>query len=226
MSDAKIEAFASVKELSVAVQALEKAERLMGEQETDVALVDVHIRIVKACFLITEQEQDTDQKIAWIKYGIEVGERIKKESPKRVEGYYYLAVLRGRHAEQGGLSAFVEAREVENLGRKAVKIDPTYEEGAPLRLMAMLYAKAPPWPTSVGDVDLSLEYAERALALSDYPLNHFIMAEVLIQAEEFADAREELKKVLSAPNEGKWAKESAQWQTRAKRLLKQLGRKK
>jgi hypothetical protein len=92
--------------------------------------------------------------------------------------------------------------------------------------MAMLYAKAPPWPTSVGDVDLSLEYAERALVVSDYPLNHFIMAEVLIQAEEFADAREELKKVLSAPNEGKWAKESEQWQARAQRLLKQLDQKK
>jgi tetratricopeptide (TPR) repeat protein len=222
LSDAKIQASASVQELAVAVQALEKAEQLMAERETEVLPVDVHIRMIKACFLITEQEQDTDQRMAWIKHGIEVGELIKKESPKRVEGYYYQAVLKGRHAEQGGLSAFVETREVEELGQKAVKIDPAYEYGAPLRLMAMLYAKAPPWPTSVGDVDLSLEYAERALVVSDYPLNHLIMAEVLIAAEEFDDAREELKKVLSAPNEGKWAKESGQWQPRAQRLLKQL----
>ena len=87
----------------------------------------------------------------------------------------------------------------------------------------MLYAKAPPWPTSVGDVDLGLEYAQKALDLSDYPLNHFIMAEVLIQAEEFEDASVELQKVLSAPNEGKWAAESAHWRTRAELLLRQLG---
>jgi tetratricopeptide (TPR) repeat protein len=223
LSDTKIEASFSVQDLSIAVQALEKAQRLMEEQESPITLVDVHVRMVKACFLIGEKETDTDQKMAWIKKGIALGELVQKESPKRVEGYYYQAVLKGRHAEQGGgLSAFVEAREVEELGLKSVEIDASYEEGAPLRLMAMLYAKAPSWPTSVGDVDLGLEYAQKALDISDYPLNHFIMAEVLIQAEEFEDARKELKKVLSAPNKGKWAKESAHWRTQAELLLRRV----
>ena len=223
LADEKIHVSSTVRDLAIATQALEKAEQLMAEQESAIQLVDVRIRYIKACVLITENEPDPAQRMAWIRRGIDVGASIQKESPRRVEGYYYQAALKGRHAEmEGGVRGFLEVGEVEELGLKAEKLDASYDDGAPLRLLALLYAKAPSWPKSVGDVDLALEYAEQAVALSDYPLNHYTMAEVLIQAEEFDEARQALQKVLSAPEEGKWARESAHWRAHAETMLTQL----
>ena len=114
------------------------------------------------------------------------------------------------------------AGKVEELGLKAVEIDETFMDYGPLRLLAMLYAKAPPWPTSIGDMDEALDYAERAVTASDYPMNHLIMAEVLIEDDELDKARGELEKVLAAPKVGRWAYEGEQWRPHAMKLLKRI----
>ncbi|MCP4674074.1 MAG: hypothetical protein GY854_00840 [Deltaproteobacteria bacterium] len=222
IADDQIDRPTSKKELIRAVDALEKVRELLGERSVDVEPVEVHIRLALACFLVSEREDETAKKLAWITKGEEAAEETLRERPNRVEGYYYLAVLQGRRLEHGGLSGIIRVRSVEDLGLKAVDIDPSFEEGGPYRLLAMLYAKAPPWPTSVGDVDLALEYAEKAVELSDYALNHLIMAEVLIEAEEFDEAKAELRKVLSAPKTGRWARDGEQWRPHARQLLRQL----
>ncbi len=222
IADEQIDKPTSKKELIRAVDALEKVGELLGERSVDVEPVEVHIRLVRACFLVSERENETTQKLAWIAKGEEAAETTIRERPSRVEGHYYLAALQGRRLEQGGLSGIIKIRTVEDLGLRAAEIDPSFEEGGPYRLLAMLYAKTPPWPTSVGDIDLALDYAEKAIGVSDYALNHLIMAEVLIEAEEYGEAKAELRKVLSAPKTGRWAREGEQWRPHAQQLLRQL----
>ncbi len=208
--------------LARAAAALEKAGRLLRERRSNFDSAEIHIKLALACFLVSEKEDDPTRKLAWITKGEDAAKAAKRERPNRVEGYYYLALLKGRRIEQGGLGGIIRVRDVEKLGLKAAEIDPTFEEGGPYRLLAMLYAKAPPWPTSVGDVDLALEYAEKAIEIADYPLNHLFMAEALIEAEEFSKAQEELHKVLAAPKVGRWAREGEQWRPHARQLLRQL----
>jgi hypothetical protein len=222
LADSQLEKASSRTGLIRAVAALEKAEDLLGERPSTVEPTEVQIRLARAAFLISETEDDPTEKLVWITKGEDAAEAVRRARPDRVEGHYYLAVLKGRRVEQGGLSGIVKVHGVENLGLEAAEIDPSFEDGGPYRLLAMLYAKTPPWPTSIGDVDLALEYAEKAIAISDYPLNHLIMAEVLIEEEEFARAREELRRVLAAPKQGKWAREGEQWRPYARGLLNQL----
>jgi hypothetical protein len=220
LADSKIQMWESSKELIVAVGAL---NRILENSDSTILPIEVHIRLASAYFGISEKETVAKRKLDWIDRGIAAAERVVEADPQRVEGYYYLAVLKGRHAQQGGMSAIIEVRYVEKFGLKAAQLDSSFGDGAPCRLLAMLYAKAPPWPASVGDMDLALKYAKKAVEISDYPQNHLIMAEVLIAADADPKAvRKELQKVLTAPIEEKWGHEAESWRAKAKELLESL----
>jgi hypothetical protein len=105
--------------------------------------------------------------------------------------HYYLAanlglVVRG-HA----------ARAVESLPRleaeitRSLALDSSLDDGGPLRLLGMLYLKAPPWPTGIGDGDKALHLLRQAAErYPRHPLNHLFYAEALWESE--ADNAEEL----------------------------------
>jgi len=222
LADQHIEDFTAGEELLVAISALEKAQELLGQQQSTIEPTDIDLRLAIACFHLSETENNTTKKLAWITKGEDAAESVVRARPDRVEGHYYLAVLTGRRIEQGGLSGFIEVRTVRDLGLKAAEIDARFEKGGPYRLLAMLFAKAPPWPTSIGDIDLALEYAEKALRVSRYALNHLIMAEVLIEDGNLVKARRSLRRVLAAPKIGRWAKEGERWRPYARQLLDKL----
>jgi tetratricopeptide (TPR) repeat protein len=224
MAEAGSESDSSLGDLREAIAALEKAARLLAGRPSKTQTMDVQWRLARACFYASELEKEAAIRLNWIAKGEDAGQTAVRERPDRVEGYYYLAVLKGRRAEISGLgfSAMILARKVEHLGEKAVDIDPNFEDGAPYRLLAMLYANAPPWPTSIGDMDKAIEFAQKAIDLSDYPMNHLIMAEVLIEDDEIQDARDELKKVLEAPKVGRWANAGERWRPHARRLLSKI----
>ena len=222
LADKKVAAQISAKELAIAISALGKAIGLVEEGKAKLEPIELQLKLAIACYLASELEENAPKKMVWITKGIKAAEIVKAAWPDRVEGYYFASVLKGRKAEQGGLGAIAQLREIEELALKAEEIDSSFYEGGPLRLLAMFYASAPPWPTSVGDLDLALEYAEKAVSVADYPLNHLFLAEILMAMDEFGRARAELKKVLAAPKIGMWAKEGERWRPRASKLMRQL----
>ncbi len=191
------------------------------QSDTSALPVDFNalIQLAVTSFDASERETDETARTAWLQKGGEAAEAASKARPERIEGHYYVAVIKGRLAEQGGLSSLGMIKDIEDLGEKTAEMDPSFEEGGPYRLLAMLYAKAPPWPTSVGDMDLALEYAQKALSTSDYPMNHLIMAEVLLEDGDQQGAIEALETVLAAPVEGNWARDAEIWRPYAEKLL-------
>ncbi|MBN2803804.1 MAG: hypothetical protein JXR91_11975 [Deltaproteobacteria bacterium] len=214
------------KDLSTAVAAYEKLLERVDDAayRTTLKKFDIQSKLCQSIFRASEAESAPSEKIRWIVKGEDLAEIIMRENPDNVEGYYYSAILKGRRAESAdiGLSALKLAKKVEELGIKAASIDPAFEHEGPLRLLAMLYAKAPPWPTSVGDIDKAFDFAKRALKLSDYPLNHMVLAEVLIEDDEIEDAAKELNVVLSAPKTGDWALEGENWRPYVMNLLQKI----
>lgn len=60
----------------------------------------------------------------------------------------------------------------------AMAEDEALDEGGPLRVMGLLYLRAPSWPTSIGDPDKAHELLTRAAAsYPAHPLNHLALAE-------------------------------------------------
>jgi len=208
-------------DLSAAADALEKAIELAKVRQTTVDPLELQWRLARVCFIASELQKGTADKLVWIARGEKAAEKAIEGLPDRVEGYYYLAVLNGRRAQHSGIgfSAMALAKRVEELGLKAVELNAGFENGAPYRLLALLYMHAPPWPTSIGDLDKAIEYADKAVGVADYPMNHLTRGEVLIEADEGVEARKELKLVLTAPKSGRWAHEGEIWRPYTRQLL-------
>ena len=223
-ADARALEDSQFQELTAAADALDKAIELAKVRKTSIDPSELRWRQARVCFYASEQQKGTADKLIWIARGEDAAEAAIRELPDRVEGYYYLAVLNGRRAQHSGIgfSAMILAKRVEELGLKAVALDPSFESGGPYRLLAMLYVHAPPWPTSIGDLDKAIDYAEKAVDVADYPMNHLVRGEVLIEADEDVEARNELKMVLAAPKSGRWAHEGEIWRPYARQLLDRI----
>ena len=230
-ANAKCRLDAPALELNTAVEYYQELEQRAPGNTEAIALYDIRWRMAKAMFLLSEIQPERDEKLDWLERAERVAEIAIEDCHNCVEGYYYAAVAKGRRAEisGNGFRALKLVKQVLSMGKKAVEIDDSFEFGAPLRLLAMLHAKAPPWPASVGDIDLAVELAERALSISDYPMNHLAMAEVLIEDGDLQKAISELDRVLNAPVDTSkdawsetWKQEGAVWRPYAAELKRQI----
>jgi hypothetical protein len=127
------------------------------------------------------------------------------------------------------ISLGVQARERRSTGldavglmverlQAAIELDPGLDHGGPHRVLALLYLRAPGWPTGPGDPDLGLEEARLALAEAPgYPPNRLCLAEALVATEDPEGGRREYQAAAElarewldrgAPDAGEWLEEA------------------
>lgn len=86
------------------------------------------------------------------------------------------------------------------------------EQGGPLRVLAMIYLKAPAWPAGPGDLDLALELLEEAAArFPSHPLNRIFLAAALLEDGQADRAKQELAIGLKLADETLWGKRARAW---------------
>ncbi len=121
---------------------------------------------------------------------------------ERVEGHYYRAVAIGRVLELSTIPDLGKIDELDEAGKRARELDAGFAGAGPLRLLAMLYWKAPAWPVGpeeAGEEEvieaLFREAIERAPTCAE---NRICFAEYLnddgrrIEAIQHARAAQEL----------------------------------
>lgn len=157
-------------------------------------------------------------------------EKAAKLKPDRVEGNYYTAVCWGTYSHGISIpSAIVKGVEGKFKGAagKAEKIDPAFENGAPLNAFGRFYFELP-WPKR--DLAKSQKYLERNITQSPCNLRtRWYYAETVLKRGEKVDgrsaktvARENLQYVLDNehcaenPGDGELAKAAA------RKLIKNL----
>ena len=140
------------------------------------------------------------ERLAWYEKGRHYAELLCREEPKRVEGYYWLALnLCGIcQLSRAGRALSTIPTIVENL-ELALAIDESYDQGGPLRVLGRIRYKAPPWPLSEGDLKQSLNLLRIAAKIApDNSTNHLYLAETLIQLGETVEACTELDRALDS----------------------------
>lgn len=116
-----------------------------------------------------------------------------KLEPKRVEGHFYRAVSLGRVLEHATLPTRGKMLELEAAGKRAMELDPAFRCAGPVRLLALLYQKAPVWP--LGPVNARDEEVVEELFLKaikhapECPENHVAYAEFLKEEDRKPEAR-------------------------------------
>ncbi|MGH8567463.1 MAG: sterol transporter outer membrane protein BstC [Gammaproteobacteria bacterium] len=141
--------------------------------------------------------------------------------------HYYLAANLGLVIRDHVTLAMENLPRLQGAMQRAVDLSPDIDDGGPLRVLGILYLKAPPWPTGFGDGEKALELLQAVVEKHPrHPLNHLFYAEVLWEADEsspIARIETELATGMRCLSEGNWGYNRAPWKKEFDRFLDDIG---
>jgi len=143
-----------------------------------------------------------DDKLEVFKVGSETGDRARKMQPQRVEGHYWYAIsVGGLGITKGIMASLGSADSMRDSLDEAVRLDPGYHYGGPLRVRGRLYFKLPGGLLSFGDNKKALADLKKALELGpDSKLNAIYLAEVVEKLESESSALKILEAAKKLPD--------------------------
>jgi hypothetical protein len=163
---------------------------------------------------LAEREADPRRKVALANEGVQLAERaLQQGGMNNGAVQYYLAANLGLSVRDRPLEAAQQLPRLEQTLKKAVQLEPGIDQGGPLRLLGMLYLKAPPWPTGLGDGDKALDLLKQARSrYPGHPLNDLFYAQALWEVDNQVDqARTALELGQRALQAGAWGYNKAVW---------------
>jgi hypothetical protein len=152
------------------------------------------------------------------------GEAAVEADPGIARGHYQLAIAIGLQIRGANVkSALLSIGWLVSVLEEVITLDEGLDEGGALRTLGLLYLRAPPWPTSVGDEEAALELLERAVSHhGDHPLNHLFYAEALLVDERVGEAKAALARFRQLNVAERFYWRSALWTQDAQELEKKI----
>lgn len=138
---------------------------------------------------------------------------------------YWKAAALGQQARERPSTGLSALPWIEQGFKDAAAADATLDEAGPDRALALLYLRAPGWPTGPGDPAKGLEHARRAKDLRDgYPPNHLALAEALAKTGDADAARREDERALKLARDAQAAgdPDAEDWIREAERAIHDL----
>jgi tetratricopeptide (TPR) repeat protein len=152
--------------------------------------------------------------------GVGYAETVLAASGERVETVFLAGALLGLQLEAARVPGPGRLRRVHEYFRRAVDLDPSYDDGAPLRALGTLLVKAPSWPTGPGDAELGIELLSRAVREHPgHPANHYFLGEALQAEGRRGEAAISLQRVLDLCDTYPCSVVCRKYAARARRLL-------
>jgi tetratricopeptide (TPR) repeat protein len=145
---------------------------------------------------------------------------IKADNP---EACFFFALNQGIIVRFKGLFAINKLPEIHEALKISQKAD-TIDDGGPLRVLGMLYLKAPAWPSGIGDLDKALELLEQSVKkYPQHPQNYMFYAEALIEDDNKEKALQNLDIAYKLAVPEMWGiYYSAKWRTEIEELKKKI----
>jgi hypothetical protein len=182
----------------------------------------------RLCLHLAERDPDPDQRVKLATEGVRFSdEALVLGGEGKGAVHYYLAANLGLAARDDMALALQSLPRLEREMKRAVELSPELDDGGPLRLLGMLYLKAPPWPNGIGDGDKALDLLKRALEkYPGHPLNHLFYAQALWEVEGDGAAgqvRAELAVGMRLLSEGNWGYNKEPWRREFSEVQKEVG---
>jgi tetratricopeptide (TPR) repeat protein len=210
-------------DLQQARQALALGEALL--LQTPAPPVALWTRLARVCFILGDLEDAKAPRQAYYEKGKAYAEFLVREQPAAVQGHYWLALNLAGLADVGGM---LQGRQLLPLIlhelQRSLALDETYDHAGAHRVLGRIYYEAPRPPFSVGDLQKSLRHLTAAARLApEVAANHLYLAQTLIRLGKTAEARQELELVLNSTRPAVQPQDLRDDQSKARRLLAELG---
>ena len=130
---------------------------------------------------------------------------IAEGNSDRVDYVFLAGALLGNTVRLSPAQGVAQVGRIHDYFERAVSLDPSYDDGAPLRALGTLLVKAPPWPAGVGDIDQGIELLKQAVELfPGHPANHYYLAEALAAEGRKNEAATAYEHVVELCTEPRW----------------------
>jgi tetratricopeptide (TPR) repeat protein len=207
-----------------AVQGLvEKGQLLLSKHPKD---YEVLWRLSRAYFHLGREAETREDKLTCYKKAVEIGQQAVEANGHQVEGHFWLGISLAAVGETTGImKSLTSVGDIKKEMEQVVALNASYEDGGGYRILGRVDQKVP-WLFG-GNKTRSLEYYQKALAVSpENTYTHLFLAELLMEEGKLEEAMRELKVILEAKNDPRWAYDIKVNKAEARKLLEEVEREK
>ena len=184
--------------------------------------------VSRLCLQLAERETNQEKREKLASEGVSSAEAaLAQGAGDDGAVHYYLATNLGLAMREHITLAMKNLGRLEAEMKRALALSPDIDDGGPLRILGMLYLKAPAWPNGIGDRDKALELLEKAVKEHPgHPLNHLFYAQVLWDAGDEAvltQVKAEFELGEKLLNEGNWGYSKEPWKKEFDEFQQELG---
>jgi len=185
--------------------------------------VESLVAAARAEVWLTDHEMDPGRREEAARAAVEAAQWCGRTAPSEPACDYWLGAALGVQARERpatGMSALPQIEKAFLLARDA---RPDLDDAGPDRALALLYLRAPGWPTGPGDPDLGLKHARQALALRpDYPPNLLALGEALVKTGDGAGGTDAFHRAMALARDRAAAgdRDAPEWLEEAQRSLR------
>jgi len=182
----------------------------------------------RLCLHLAERDSDPAERERFAWEGVKLAETALAQGGKDDGAvHYYLAANLGLAVRDDMTVAMANLHRLEAEFKAAVKLSPDFDDGGPLRLLGMLYLKAPAWPAGIGDGDKALDLLGQAVEKHPgHPLNHLFYAQALWEVNGESEGRrvkEEMAAGWKLLESGNWGYNKKPWKQEFADLREEIG---
>ncbi|MDD2768186.1 MAG: hypothetical protein PHT19_05605 [Methylococcus sp.] len=182
----------------------------------------------RICLHLAERDADPVERERYAWEGVRFAEAAVAQGGKDDGSvHYYLAANLGLAVRDDMTQAMANLHRLEDEFKLAAKLSPDYDAGGPLRLLGMLYLKAPPWPSGIGDGDKALDLLKQAVDKHPtHPLNHLFYAQAMWEVDGELDSKlvkQEMNTGMKLLDSGNWGYNKKTWKREFADLHEEIG---
>jgi hypothetical protein len=185
--------------------------------------IDSLLAAARAEVWLTDHESDSGRREEAAQAAVEAAQWCGRTAPADPQCDYWLGAALGVQARERPATGMSALPRIEAAFRRARDARPEIDEAGPDRALALLYLRAPGWPTGPGDPDLGLRHARRALAIRpDYPPNLLALGEALVKTGDGAGGTDAFHRAMTLARDRAAAgdRDAPEWVEEAQRSLR------
>ncbi|MFZ5441549.1 MAG: hypothetical protein ACOZQL_16195 [Myxococcota bacterium] len=183
--------------------------------------VEGSIGVVRTAAWLVEHGAKDDRKTL-VRAAVEAGAQCQQRAVAPGPCDYWQAVALGLEAREQPLTALGALPRIIELLKKADAATPDLDDAGPARVLALLLARAPGWPTGPGNPDDALASAQKALEHAPkHPLNELALGECLAATGDTAGAKAAYERAAALAS-ARGDADGAEWAAQAQRAFERL----
>jgi len=196
----------------------------LSAARSDSRRVEGLVGAARAAVWLAMHEENREDRLRDAGLAVESAQWCGRVRPGDPVCSFWLGAALGTQADVRRSTALDALPRIVEAFQAAADSDPAIEDAGPDRALALLYARAPGWPTGPGDPELALDHARKAVGLRpDYPPNRLALAEALVAVGSDEEGGREYENALALSREweSRGEPDAKEWREEAEEALRQ-----